>query len=66
MKVLADPKTREILGLHILGTDASTLVQGPATLMRAHEDVDAVRRAIFVHPALPEVVQRAFGSLDLD
>ncbi len=65
VKVLADPKTREILGLHILGTDASTLVQGPATLMRAHEDVDAVRRAIFVHPALPEVVQRAFGSLDL-
>jgi pyruvate/2-oxoglutarate dehydrogenase complex dihydrolipoamide dehydrogenase (E3) component len=66
VKVLADPKSREILGCHILGTDASTLVQGVATLMRAGETVDAVREAIFVHPALPEVLQRAFGELDLD
>jgi mycothione reductase len=65
VKVLADPDSREILGCHILGTDASTLVQGVATLMRAGETVDAVRRAIFVHPALPEVIQRAFGELDL-
>jgi mycothione reductase len=66
VKVLADPQTREILGCHILGTDASTLVQGVATLMRAGESADAVRGAIFVHPALPEVLQRAFGELDLD
>jgi mycothione reductase len=66
VKVLADPDTREILGCHILGIDASTLVQGVATLMRAGEKVDAVRRAIFVRPALPEGVQRAFGELDLD
>jgi pyruvate/2-oxoglutarate dehydrogenase complex dihydrolipoamide dehydrogenase (E3) component len=65
VKVLADPETREILGCHILGTDASTLVQGVATLMRSGEAVDAVQRAIFVHPALPEVIQRAFGKLDL-
>jgi dihydrolipoamide dehydrogenase len=66
VKVLADQETRAILGCHILGTDASTLVQGVATLMRAGETVDAVRQAIFVHPALPEVVQRAFGELDID
>jgi len=66
VNVLADPATREILGCHILGTDASTLVQGVATLMRAGETVDTVRRAIFVHPALPEVIQRAFGELGFD
>jgi mycothione reductase len=65
VKVLADPETRAILGCHILGTDASTLVQGVATLMRAGETVDAVGQAIFVHPALPEVVQRAFAELDV-
>jgi len=59
-------KTREILGCHILGTDASTPLQGVSALMRADETVDAVRRAIFVHPALPEVVQRASGELELD
>lgn len=65
VKVLADPESREILGCHIMGTDASTLIQGVSTLMRAGDTVDAVRRAIFVHPALP-VVQRAFGELDVD
>jgi mycothione reductase len=65
VKVLADPDSGEILGCHILGSDASTLIQGVANLMRSHMTVDAIRRAIFVHPALPEVVQRAFGELPL-
>jgi pyruvate/2-oxoglutarate dehydrogenase complex dihydrolipoamide dehydrogenase (E3) component len=65
VKVLADPETREILGVHILGVDASTLIQGPATLMRTRAKVDVIQRAIFVHPALPEVIQRAFGQLEL-
>jgi pyruvate/2-oxoglutarate dehydrogenase complex dihydrolipoamide dehydrogenase (E3) component len=66
VKVLADPENRAILGCHILGTDASTLVHGVATLMRAGETVDAVRQAISVHPAPPEVVQRAFAELEID
>ncbi len=65
VKVLADPETREMLGVHILGSDASILVQGPATLMRSRSKVDVIQRAIFVHPALPEVIQRAVGQLDL-
>jgi len=27
--------------------------------------VDAITQSIYVHPALPEVVQRAFGQLGL-
>ena len=65
VKVLADSETHEMLGVHVLGVDASTLVQGPATLMRSRAKVDVVQRAIFIHPALPEVIQRAFGELDL-
>ena len=64
-KVLADTETREILGVHVLGDGASTLVQGPATLMRARSKVDVIQRAIFIHPALPEVIQRAVGELEL-
>ncbi len=65
VKVLADTETREILGVHVLGVDASTLVQGPATLMRSRAKVDVLQRAIFIHPALPEVIQRAVGELEL-
>lgn len=65
VKVLADPKTREILGCHIIGTDAATLVQEAANAMRRRATVDAITQSIYVHPALPEVVQRAFGALGI-
>jgi mycothione reductase len=66
VKVLANPDSGEILGCHILGADASTLIQGVANLVRSRLSVDVMRRAIFVHPALPEVVQAAFAELPAD
>ena len=63
VKVLADPETREILGCHIIGTHAAMLIQEVANAMRMHLTTDAITQSIYVHPALPEVVQRAFGEL---
>ena len=64
VKVLADPEGSKILGCHILGTDASMLIQEATNAMRMRLPVDAITQSIYVHPALPEVVQRAFGSLE--
>ena len=63
VKVLAHPETQEILGCHIIGTDASTLIQEVVNAMRMRLTTDAITQSIYVHPALPEVVQRAFGAL---
>ena len=63
VKVLAHPHTREILGCHIIGSEASILIQEAVNSMRARLSVDFLTQSIYVHPALPEVVQRAFGSL---
>ena len=63
VKVLAHPETREILGCHIIGTDASILIQEAANAMRLGLPTDAISQSIYVHPALPEVVQRAFAQL---
>ena len=65
VKVLADPETWEILGCHIIGTDASILIQEVATAMRSRLTTDAITDSIYVHPALSEVVQRAVGALGL-
>ena len=62
-KVLADHETEEILGCHIIGADAATLIQEVANAMRSRAGVDAILQSIYVHSALPEVVQRAFGGL---
>ena len=63
VKVLADPNSRQILGCHIIGTHAAMLIQEVANAMRMHLTTDAITQSIYVHPALPEVVQRAFGEL---
>ena len=63
VKVLANSETAEILGCHVIGADASVLIQEVANAMRMRLGTDAITQAIYVHPALPEVVQRAFGML---
>jgi dihydrolipoamide dehydrogenase len=63
VKVLADAESKEILGCHIIGTDASILIQEAVNAMRMSLTTDAITQSIYVHPASPEVVQRAFGAL---
>jgi len=62
-KVLVQRDTGEILGGHIIGSEASILIQEIANAMRLRLSADAITQSIYVHPALPEVVQRAFGSI---
>ena len=64
VKVLAERGSGEILGAHIIGTDASMLIQEVVDAMRAGITVRGITQSIYVHPVLPEVVQRAFGELD--
>ena len=65
VKVLAQRETGEILGCHIIGSEASILIQEVANAMRMRLTTGAITQSIYVHPALPEVVQRAFGSLPI-
>lgn len=61
VKVLVD-KNR-ILGCHIVGPHASILIHEVIVAMNAGLGVDDIRDTIHVHPALSEVVQRAFGTV---
>jgi dihydrolipoamide dehydrogenase len=62
VKVLTD-LDGEILGCHIIGPDASTLVQEVVVAMKSGSGtVQDIRESIHIHPALPEVVQRAFSG----
>ena len=63
-KIFSDRKTRKILGCHILGTDASTLIHEVIVAMKAGLSVEAIDKAVHIHPALSEVVQRAVNSIE--
>ncbi|OVE83571.1 dihydrolipoyl dehydrogenase [Natronolimnobius baerhuensis] len=63
VKVLAGPDG-EILGCHIAGPDASTLIQEVVVAMDSGSGtVDDVADPVHVHPALSEVVHAAFDEL---
>ena len=59
VKIMADPKTRKILGCHILGNEASTLIHEVILAMRNDLTVDDIMNTVHIHPALSEVIQRA-------
>ncbi|MFW9909585.1 MAG: dihydrolipoyl dehydrogenase [Candidatus Thorarchaeota archaeon] len=64
LRVIADANDRNILGATIIGPHAPTLIQEIINLMYTPDRtyipmVDAMH----IHPALPELVQRAFGRL---
>ncbi|MCY4576484.1 MAG: dihydrolipoyl dehydrogenase [Chloroflexi bacterium] len=63
VKIIAHAETREILGAHIMGTDAATLIQDIANGMRIGLTTDVYSQGIYVHPAAPEVVYRAMRSV---
>ncbi len=63
VKVIVDKETYEILGATIVGPEASVLIQEIINLMYTREQAGAMYRAMHIHPAMNEVVQRAFYNL---
>jgi dihydrolipoamide dehydrogenase len=63
-KVIVEKDTMKIVGAHIIGPYASVLIQEIINLMYTPEQTaEPLRKAMHIHPALSEVVSRAFGSL---
>lgn len=64
-KVIADADTRRILGAHIMGPEASMIVQPLVQAMAFGQPADDVATGQYwIHPALPEVVENALLDLD--
>jgi dihydrolipoamide dehydrogenase len=64
VKVLVEKETGRILGAHIIGPEASSVIQEIVNAMTTDERSYApIIRAMHIHPALSEVVQNAFGNL---
>lgn len=64
VKLLADPHTRHLLGAHIIGPQASTLIQPLIQAMSFGLPADQMARGQYwIHPALPEVIENALLQL---
>jgi mycothione reductase len=66
-KVIADPATGELLGAHLMGYQASILIQPLIQGMSLGQTVTEMAHGQYwIHPALCEVVENALLGLDLD
>lgn len=59
VKILADPKSDRILGVHILGPRASDLIAEGAVAIEFEGAAEDIGRAVHAHPTLTEAVKEA-------
>ena len=59
VKLLADDKTDRLLGAHIIGPDAGTLIAEIALAMEFGASSEDVARTCHAHPSLNEAVKEA-------
>ena len=64
VKLLADPRSWHLLGAHIIGPQAPSLIQPLVQAMSFGQRVDDMARGQYwLHPGLPEVVENALLGL---
>jgi len=64
VKVIVERETGKILGGHLIGPSASALIQEIVNAMASGDKTFLpIIRAMHIHPAMSEVVQKAFGTL---
>lgn len=64
VKVLSDPDTGEILGAHIVGTNATELIHELLVARSSELIVDDVAHTIHAHPTLSEAVMEAAKGIN--
>jgi dihydrolipoamide dehydrogenase len=64
VKILADEATDRVLGAHIIGADAGTMIAEAAVLMEFGGSAEDLARACHAHPTLNEAVKEAALAVD--
>jgi dihydrolipoamide dehydrogenase len=64
VKMLADAKTDQILGVHVIGTNASELISEAVVAMEFHASSEDIARIVHAHPTLSEVMHESALAVD--
>ena len=64
VKILADEKTDRVLGVHIIGADAGTLIAEVTLAIEFGASSEDIARTCHAHPTLSEAVKEAALAVD--
>jgi dihydrolipoamide dehydrogenase len=59
VKIIADAKTDEVLGVHMVGPEVTELIAEAALAIEMGATSEDIARTIHAHPTLPEVIMEA-------
>ena len=63
-KILADPDSRQLLGAHIIGPQAATVIQPLIQAMCLGNTIDQLAHdVLYIHPALTEMIENTLLEL---
>ncbi len=63
VKVIAEEKLGEILGVHIIGPEAFELISEAVTAMESEATVESMMATIHAHPTIYEAIGEAFNNV---
>ena len=64
MKVIYDPKTKEILGAHVVGAEATELIHELLLARTAELLPEDIANMIHAHPTLSEAVMESMRAVE--
>ncbi len=64
VKVVALEESKKIIGVHIIGTQATELIAQAGILVGLNATINDVKKIVFAHPTLSEVVMEAVEDLE--
>lgn len=64
-KILVDPTTHQVLGIHVLGAYAAEMIWGAQVVMEMELTVEDLRQVVFPHPTVSEVIREAAWAVKL-
>jgi dihydrolipoamide dehydrogenase len=64
VKIVADAKYGEVLGVHIIGPQATELIAEAVTAMELEATIEEMMFTIHAHPTLAEAMLDGFGSVE--
>ena len=64
VKIVADAKYGEVLGVHIIGPQATELVAEAVVAMELEATIEDLMFTIHAHPTLAEAMLDGFGSVE--
>ena len=64
VKIVADAKYGEVLGVHIIGPSATELISEAVVAMDLEATIDELMFTIHAHPTLGEAMLDAYGAVE--